>query len=102
MNDFIEKILLTGAGTLALTQKKSEEFLAELKERLNLTEDEGKDFLHKLQQSTRENQQKLEDLAREEILKAAERLGFVTKAEFDALNQRLTKLEKQSAAKSCV
>jgi len=100
MNDFIEKILLTGAGTLALTQKKSEELLNEVKERLNLTEDEGKAFLNKLQHSAQENQQKLEDLARTEILKAADRLGFVTKAEFDELNQRLTKLEQQSAAKS--
>lgn len=99
MTDLIEKILLTGAGTLVLTQKKSEELLKELKERLSLTEDEGKDFLNKLQHSAKENQQQLEDLAREEILKAAERLGFVSRAEFDALNNRLTKLEQLCAAK---
>lgn len=100
MNELIEKILLTGAGALALTQRKSEELLYELKERLNLTEDEGKAFLSKLQLSAEENQQKLENLAREEIIKAAERIGFVTKAEYDELNKRLTKLEQQSGKAS--
>ena len=100
MIDFIEKTMLAGFGALSLTQKKSEEFLKEIKERIDLTEDEGKQLLARLQNSAKENQQKFEDLAREELQKAGSRMGFVPKEEFDALAKKVARLEKQLKTKS--
>jgi len=100
MIDFIEKTMLAGVGALSLTQKKSEELIAEIKERLELSEEEGKQLAARLQESAKESQKKLEEMAREEITKAGSRIGFVPREEFDALAKKVTKLEKQLKAKS--
>ena len=95
MLEIVEKTLLAGIGALSLTQKKAEEVMVDVKERLNLTEDEGKNLLDKLQDAARENQQKLEDLACEEVKKACERVGVVTEEDFNKLQKKVEQLEKQ-------
>ncbi len=100
MIDFIEKTMLAGFGALSLTQKKSEELLKEVKERIELTEEEGKRLVNRLQGAAKENQQKLEELAREELQKAGSRMGFVPKADFDALAKKVARLEKKLKALS--
>jgi polyhydroxyalkanoate synthesis regulator phasin len=100
MIDLIEKTVLTGLGALFLTQKKSEEFLTEVKERFDLTEEDGRQLVSRLQDAAKENQKKFEDLAREELQKSASRMGFVAKEEFDALAKKVARLEKQLKAKS--
>ncbi len=100
MLDLIEKTMLAGFGALSLTQKKSEELLKEIRERIDLSEEEGKQLLGRLQDLAQENQKKLEDLAREELAKAGERMGFVPKSDFDALAKKVAKLEKQLKASS--
>ncbi len=100
MIDFIEKTMLAGFGALSLTQKKSEELLKEVKERIDLTEEEGKQLLSRLQDVAKENQKKFETLARDEVQKAGSRMGFVAKEEFDALAKKVSKLEKQLKTKS--
>jgi polyhydroxyalkanoate synthesis regulator phasin len=98
MFEIIEKTLLTGLGALSMSQKKAEELACELKERLNLSEEEGKKLLDKLQQTAKENQSKLESLAQEEVKKALERLGVVTEEEFSALKKKVDALEKKLKA----
>lgn len=100
MLELIEKTMLAGFGALSLTQKKSEELLKEIKERIDLTEEEGKQLLNRLQDAAKENQQKLEELAREELTKAGSRMGFVPQSDFDALSKKVAKLEKQLKAKT--
>lgn len=100
MIDFIEKTMLAGFGALSLTQKKSEELLKEVKERIDLTEEEGKLLLSRLQDIAKENQKKFEDLAREEVHKAGSRMGFVAQEDFDALAKKVAKLEKLLKSKS--
>jgi len=98
MLELFEKTLLAGIGTLALTQKKAEELKDDLKERFNLSEEEGKKFLEKLQSMVKENQAKLEELAREEVKKACERAGLVTEEELTKLKKKVEHLEKQLKA----
>jgi len=95
MLEIVEKTLLTGIGAMALTQKKAEELIDDLKKRMNLTEDEGKTLLEKLRGAAKENQQKLEELAHNEVVKACERIGMVTTEEFETLQKKVEKLEKQ-------
>ena len=45
MIELFEKTMLTAVGAMTLTQKKAEEMLKELREKLNISEEEGKAFL---------------------------------------------------------
>jgi polyhydroxyalkanoate synthesis regulator phasin len=95
MLEIVEKTLLAGIGALALTQKKAEELIDDIKERMNLTEEEGKKLREKFRDAAKTNQQKLEELAQDEIKKACEKIGVITTEEFGKLQQRVEQLEKQ-------
>ncbi|MCK5914280.1 MAG: phasin family protein, partial [Desulfuromusa sp.] len=98
MLEILEKTLLTGIGAVALTQKKGEELIEDLKKRLNLTEEEGKNLLEKLRDAAKDNQKKLEEMAQSEVKKACERIGVVNTEEFEKLQSKVEKLEKQLKA----
>ncbi len=100
MLEIVEKTLLAGIGALALTQKKAEELIDDLKERMNLTEEEGKKLLEKLRGAAKDNQKKLEQLAQDEVKKACERIGVVTAEEFAKLQRKVDHLEKQLKAQA--
>ncbi len=100
MLEIVEKTLLTGIGAVALTQQKAEELVSDLKKRMNLTEEEGKNLLGKLKDAASENQKKLADLAHDEVKKACERVGVVTTADFEKLQKKVIQLEKKLAEKS--
>ena len=95
MMEIVEKTLLAGIGALALTQKKAEELIDDLKERMNLSEEEGKNLLEKLRNAAKDNQEKLEGIAQDEVRKACERMGVVTSEDFDKLQRKVAQLEKQ-------
>ncbi len=94
MIELIEKTMLAGIGAVSLTQKKAEELIGELRSQFNLSEEKGKELLDKMQQAARDNQQKLEELAQKEVKAACERLGLVTREEFDKLTKKVQLLEK--------
>lgn len=98
MLEIIEKTLLTALGAASLTQKKAEELAEELKERFNLSEDEGKALIEKLKKTASDRQSQLEEQAADEVKKACERIGIVTNEEFSALSERVSQLEKQLSA----
>lgn len=95
MLEFVEKTMLAGIGILSLTQKKGEDLLQELRERLDLTEEEGKKLLSRLEEVAKDNQKRVEDLAREEVKNACQRMGLVPSTEFDKLKKKVAQLEKQ-------
>lgn len=95
MLEVLEKTMLTAVGAMTLTQKKAEELMKELREKLNVSEEEGKAFLQKIQEAAAKNQEKLQEQAREEVKKACERMGVVTVAEFDKLKKKVAQLEKK-------
>ena len=98
MLEILEKTLLTGIGAVALTQKKAEELIEDLKKRMNLTEEEGKNLLEKLRDAAKDNQKKLEEMAQNEVKKACDRIGVVTAEELEKLQRKVEKLEKQLKA----
>ena len=98
MLEILEKTLLTGIGAVALTQKKAEELIDDLKKRMNLTEEEGKNLLEKLRDAAKDNQKKLEEMAQNEVKKACDRIGVVNVEEFEKLQSKVEKLEKQLKA----
>jgi polyhydroxyalkanoate synthesis regulator phasin len=95
MIELLEKSLLTAVGAMTLTQKKTEELLQEMREKLNLSEEEGRTFLKKIQEAATQNQEKLQELAQAEVKKTCERMGVVTAEEFDKLKKKVNQLEKK-------
>lgn len=100
MLEIVEKTLLTGIGAVALTQKKAEELIDDLKKRMNLTEEEGKNLLEKLRDAAKDNQKHLEEMAQNEVKKACDRVGVVTAEDFAKLQEKVDKLEKQLKSSS--
>jgi len=95
MIELIEKSLLTAMGAVALSQQKTEELLQDLKQRFQVSESEGKEFINRLEQLAKENQKKLEETAQKELVKSADRLGLVSRADFDKLARKVARLEKK-------
>ncbi len=95
MFELFEKAVLTGLGALSLTQKKAEEIIAELKEKYKMSEEEGKAFLDKLQGMAKEGREKVGEIAESEVKKVIERIGLVSRDEFDRLQKRVDELEKR-------
>ena len=93
MLELIEKVVMTTIGVAAITQKKAEELVAEMKERYKLSEDEGKNLVERIQTMARENREKVREMAEAEVQKVVERLGLVSIDEFDQLKKRVQDLE---------
>jgi polyhydroxyalkanoate synthesis regulator phasin len=64
-----------------------------MKEKYKMSEDEGKQFVEKLQSMARENKEKVREMAEAEVQKVVERLGLVSVDELELLKKRVQDLE---------
>jgi len=97
MLELLEKAVMTSIGVAALTQKKGEELVAEMKDRFKISEEEGKQFVEKIQSIAKEGGEKFQAVAEEEVHKVVDRLGLVSREEFDRLAKRVQELETRSS-----
>ena len=93
MFELLEKIVMTTIGAAAMTQKKAEELASEMKDRFKLSEDEGKHLVDKIQEIADDSRKKVMEMAELEVRKVVERLGLVSREEFDLLAKRVQELE---------
>jgi polyhydroxyalkanoate synthesis regulator phasin len=84
---------MTTIGVAAITQKKAEELVAEMKDRYKLSEDEGKHLVERIQTMARENREKVREMAETEVQKVVDRLGLVSVDELERLKKRVQELE---------
>lgn len=96
MIELLEKAVMTTIGVAAITQKKAEELVSEMKERFKLTEDEGKNLVDRIQAIANESREKVKEMAEVEVKKVVDRLGLVSREEFDRLAKRVQELESRS------
>jgi polyhydroxyalkanoate synthesis regulator phasin len=96
MLEMLEKAVMTTIGVAVITQKKAEELAAEMKERFKLSEDEGKNLVDRIQSIATESRDKVREMAEAEVHKVVERLGLVSREEFDRLAMRVQELESRS------
>ncbi|TSK03913.1 MAG: phasin family protein [Geobacter sp.] len=97
MFELFEKAVLTALGAAAITQKKSEEMIQEMKSRYKISEEEGRAFLERIQEMARTGQQKSAEMAETEVKKALDRMGMVSREEFEKLERRVKTLEALQA-----
>ena len=95
MLELLEKAVMTTIGVAAITQKKAEELVSEMKERFKLSEDEGKNLVDRIQAIAKESREKVGEMAAVEVKKVVERLGLVSREEFDLLSKRVQELESR-------
>jgi polyhydroxyalkanoate synthesis regulator phasin len=96
MFDLIEKAFLAGLGVVSLSRKKTEEFLSEMKERYQLSEEEGKEFIEKARNMLDDGKSRISDLVDAEVKKAMEKIGVVSRDDYEKLLKRIEALEKQT------
>ena len=97
MFELFEKAVLTALGAVALTQKKGEEMVQEMKSRYKISEEEGKAFLERIQELARTGQQRSAEMAEAEVKKALDRMGMVSREDFERLERRVRALEALQA-----
>lgn len=95
MLELLEKAVMTTIGVAAITQKKAEELAAEMKERFKLSEEEGKSLVDRIQALAAESREKVRETAEAEVQKVVDRLGIVSRDEFDRLAKRVQELESR-------
>jgi len=93
MLELIEKVVMTTIGVAAITQKKAEELVTEMKDKYKLSEEEGKNLVERIQAIARENREKVREMAENEVQKVVERLGLVSVDELERLKKRVQELE---------
>ncbi len=79
MLDLLEKTVMTVIGAVAITQKKAEELVVEMREKYSLSEEEGRNFVERLQGIAEESREKIREMAEVEVKKMVERLGIVSR-----------------------
>ncbi|MBU5615146.1 phasin family protein [Geomonas azotofigens] len=97
MFELFEKAVLTALGAAAITQKKGEELIQEMKSRYKISEEEGRAFLDRIQEMARTGQQKTAEVAEAEVKKALDRMGMVSREDFERLERRVRALEALAA-----
>jgi polyhydroxyalkanoate synthesis regulator phasin len=93
MLELIEKVVMTTIGVAAITQKKAEELVCEMKDKYKLSEDEGKHLIERIQSMAKENKDKVREMAEVEVQKVVDRLGLVSVEELEILKKRVQALE---------
>ena len=63
MLDLLEKAVMTAIGAAAITQKKAEELVVEIREKYTLSEEEGRNFVERLQGIAEEGREKIREMA---------------------------------------
>ena len=97
MFELLEKAALSTLGVAALTQKKGEELVQELKARCKVSEEEGKAFLERIQEIGRVGRERTADMAETEVKRVLDRFGVVPREDFEKLERRVKVLEAQKA-----
>lgn len=97
MLELLEKAVMTAIGTVAITQKKGEELVAEMKDKFKMSEDEGKNFVDRIQSIAKDSREKVQQMAEIEVQKVVDRLGLVTREEYDRLVKRVQDLESRNS-----
>lgn len=95
MLDLLEKAVMTAIGAVAITQKKAEELVVEMREKYTLSEEEGRNFVERLKGISEESREKIRVMAEVEVKKVAERLGLVSREEHERLAKRVQELESR-------
>ncbi|WKB34743.1 hypothetical protein QS257_12460 [Terrilactibacillus sp. S3-3] len=96
MNELIKKGLYIGLGATLASKEKLEKYLGELTKNGDIASQEAKSILEAIGEKGKEKKTEWSDNFKQELKEAVQSLGFVTKEEFEQLQQRVAKLEEST------
>lgn len=94
MNDLIKKGLYIGLGATIASKEKLEKYLNELSKNGDIATQDAKSILEAISEKGEEKKDEWENSFKQEFKDAIQSLGFVTKEEFEQLQQKVAKLEE--------
>jgi len=92
--DIFKKTMLTGVGLALVAKDEVEEVAKELEKKMNMTEQDGKQFFKDLQKRYDEAQDKLEDRVEKAVRDFMKKADVVTGDELKALKKEIRELKK--------
>jgi len=93
--DLMKKGFLAGVGALTMTKERAEELVEEMVKRGEITRSEAAQTIQELMDKGKEQQETIKKSVREEIDKARNDFGFVTKKDYEQLENRVKELEEK-------
>jgi len=97
--DLLHKVLLASIGAVALAQDEIEEFVNKLIERGEIAEKDGKkvvqDVMDSRKKQAKDASKKAEDELNKQVEQILEHLSVPTKADIDALSEKIAGLSKK-------
>ncbi|MBN1276002.1 MAG: phasin family protein [Deltaproteobacteria bacterium] len=95
MIDFIKKGLMTGVGLAVMTKDKIEELVKEIIEKGEISEQEGKELIDKLQRKAEQARRDLEQKIEGIVEKTLEKMNVPTRKDITEMEERIKELEKK-------
>jgi poly(hydroxyalkanoate) granule-associated protein len=97
-NPFVEavrKVLLAGIGAIALGKEETEEFVNRLVERGEIAEKDGRKLVNEIMDKRKKGAEKAEDELGKRVESVLDRMNVPSKADIDALSEKITSLSKK-------
>jgi len=95
LTDMARKVMLATIGAVALAQEEAEAFIKKLIERGEIAEKDGHKMMDDLKEKRQKKTKEAEDELDGRVTKILERTGVPTKADIDALSEKITALTKK-------
>ena len=93
--DAARKVLLAGIGVVALAQDEIEDFVTHMVERGEIAERDGKKLVREVMDKRKQYRQRVEEEFTKHIEKALDRMNMPSKADIDALSEKIAALSKK-------
>jgi len=94
-SDILRKMGLFGIGVISLTKEKVEELSRELIQKGDLTQEEGKKFVHEVLSEKEKQVKVIEKQVNEKVQEFINKSGIVTKKDIQALEKKIEEFEKK-------
>jgi polyhydroxyalkanoate synthesis regulator phasin len=91
----MKKAFYLGLGAITLTKEKAEKTINEMTEKGEMNKEEAKQFVDDVIQKGEEQKKEIRRIISEEIEEWRKGFGVVTRAEYEALEARIKKLEEK-------
>ena len=95
ISDILRKMGLFGIGVISLTKEKVEELSRELIQKGDLTQEEGKKFVHDVLAEKEKQVKDIESQVNTKVQEFINKSGVVTKKDIQALEKKIEELEKK-------
>jgi poly(hydroxyalkanoate) granule-associated protein len=95
ITESVRRVLLASIGVVAITRDELREFIDKMVERGEIAEQEGKKLYAELMEKRKKKTGEAEEIAGNRMREMLDRMDVPTKADIDALSDKITALSKK-------